>query len=333
MLAGLSYDEILSLIVGAGFKPVHASKVCSALYRSKCETASGIEGIPKALRNYLVENHDFGVYLPLRTELSADGSEKYIYRNGAGQLFESVFIPEGRRKTLCISCQSGCRYGCLVCATGRYGFFGNLTASDMINQVIGNPHSGNITHVVFMGMGEPMDNLSEVLKAIEILTAEWGVALSRKNITVSTVGLIPQTYSFLQQTECNLAISLYSPFSEERISFVPAEAFHPFEDLVGYITKFPLQKKRRVSIAYVMIKGVNDSDKHLEALVKILKNTGIRINLLPFHSIPETELSPSPVSQLEYFKHKLITSGVSASVRKSRGTDISGACGLLASGF
>ncbi len=333
MLAGLTYDEILKLISDAGFNPAHALRICNGIYRNKCSDVDEIRDIPKSLREFLNEKGGIGIPVPAAREISSDGSEKFVFSNHRGQLFESVYIPELKRKTLCISTQSGCRYGCAVCATGRYGFFGNLGVSDIIGQILGVPYSSQITHIVFMGMGEPMDNLSNVLKALGIIMAGRGLAIGKNNITVSTVGLLPQIRHFLDMSDCNLAISMYSPFSEERIALVPAEANNPIKEILEVISSYPVLKKRRISAAYVMLKGINDTDRHLRELISLIRNSGLRVNLIPFHQFPDCGYASSGPDRLSYFRNQLLAAGISASVRKSRGADISAACGLLASGF
>jgi 23S rRNA (adenine2503-C2)-methyltransferase len=220
--------------------------------------------------------------------------------------------------------------GCSFCATAKYGFKGNLTAGEIINQIISIPKAEKVTHVVFMGMGEPMDNLENVLKACSVITSEWGLALSSKNVTISTVGIMPELEQFLQRSEYNLALSLYSPFTEERRKAVPAEIRHPVRQIIEIMKGFPVKKKRRLSIAYIMFKDINDTDRHLEELIGVLKNTEIRVNLLPYHPVLNDMHCSSSAERMQYFKHNLITSGISSSIRKSRGTDISAACGLLA---
>jgi 23S rRNA (adenine2503-C2)-methyltransferase len=220
--------------------------------------------------------------------------------------------------------------GCSFCVTAKYGYRGNLTAGEIVNQIIAIPQSEKVTHVVFMGMGEPMDNLENVLKACKILTAEWGLAISARNVTVSTVGILPAVEQFLKNSDCNLTLSLYSPFPNERKRMVPAENKYPVNTIINLLKNFPLKKKRRLSVAYVMMKDLNDSDRHLEELKSILTGSSIRVNLLPYHFVPDDKNSSSSAERMQVFKHNLIVSGVSASIRKSRGEDISAACGLLA---
>ncbi len=332
-LCGMDADEIADLIRPGGFTHSYAVIVAGLLYKKGSAALEKSTRIPQRLKKYLSEVSNPGINLPVRYEKSADGTIKYLFESTDGKLFESVFLPDEKRKTVCVSTQSGCRMGCPFCVTGRYGFHGSLSAGEIVSQVISLQNNGKITHVVFMGMGEPMDNLENVLKACRILTAEWGMAISTGNITVSSVGITPAIKEFLEKSDCNLALSLYSPFHEERMKVVPAENAYPVKEIINMMSDYPLKKKRRMTIAYVMISGINDTDIHLEGLIRIAGGTQIRINLLPFHAIPGDDRRSSSDERLQFFKHNLVISGISASVRKSRGADISAACGLLASGL
>jgi 23S rRNA (adenine2503-C2)-methyltransferase len=332
-ICGLSAIEILSLIENEGGRYEHALILANSIYKKGISDFSGLSRIPKRLREYLNGNFNPGVYSPAAEEISKDGTKKYLFRNNDLIQFETVFIPDGKRNTVCVSTQSGCRMGCPFCVTGKYGFHGNLDAGDIVNQVIGIPEAEKVTHVVFMGMGEPMDNIGNVLKACGILSSEWGRALSQSNITVSTVGITPGVKQFLENSECNLTISLFSPFPDERRMVVPAETKYPVNDIIKLMRSHPVKKKRRMSVAYVMIRDVNDTDRHLDGLKDMFAGTGIRINLLPYHNTGDDINSSSTAERMMFFKHSLVISGISASVRRSRGADISAACGLLASGL
>ncbi|MBN1108824.1 MAG: radical SAM protein [Bacteroidales bacterium] len=332
-LTGLSADEIYGLIEPGGFTREHALKISNSLYKKGVSDLSIIPGVSRHLKEYLQERSEPGICEPLSSSSSADGSVKFLFSGRPNIKFETVFIPEEERKTVCVSTQSGCRMGCSFCATGKYGFHGDLGAGEIVNQVIVCQRISPITHVVFMGMGEPLDNTDNVLKACELLTAEWGMAISPRNITVSTVGITPAIVRFLEQSPCNLVVSLYSPFASERAKMVPAEKKYPVREIIRIMAGFPLKKKRRLSIAYMMLKGINDTEQHLEEIRKILSGTGIRVNLLPYHRLPGDEHSSSEPGLMDHFRQELMNSGISASVRRSRGADISAACGLLASGL
>ncbi|MCU0456754.1 MAG: radical SAM protein [Bacteroidales bacterium] len=331
--AGASLTEIHDFIGQEGYGISHARNIAVAIYRKRIRDISQITRIPKKLRLFLTREADIGGYPPEKSEISSDGSVKYLFRNRDGLLYETVYIPEGKRHTVCVSVQSGCRMGCPFCVTSKYGYHGNLSAGDIINQVRNIPPAEKLNHVVFMGMGEPLDNLDNVLKACTILTSEWGMAFSPLKITVSTVGIRPAFEKFLQSSGCNLTLSLFSPFSAERIKVIPAERSWPAGEIIGIMGKIPAKERRRVSVAYVMISGINDSERHLEGLKALLKGTRIRVNLLPYHNIPGDPAKASDEQRMTQFKHELVISGISASIRKSRGEDISAACGLLASGL
>ncbi len=330
-LCGLNPEEIYALIGNSGYNLSHAVSITKSMYRQKITEISQISKIPKKLTELLASSISPGIYPPVHSAVSKDKSVKFLFRTETGKAFETVYIPDGKRKTVCVSTQSGCRMGCLLCQTGRYGFYGNLSVGEIVNQVLSIPDAGDINHVVFMGMGEPMDNLENVLKACEILTSDWGMALSPRNITVSTVGLTPGVRRFLAKSDCNLTLSLHSPFSEERRHMVPVENKYPVDEIIALMKEYHLRKKRRLSLAYVMIKDTNDTDLHLHELITHLKDSQIRINLLPYHNVAGDSFVSSSAERMLFFKHNLILSGVSASIRKSRGADIMAACGLLAS--
>jgi len=332
-LCGLTADEIFDLIGPLNFTSSHAISISNSIYKKGISNISEMVKIPCRLKEELFNIAATGIYLPLASEVSADKSVKYMFRTENGKEFETVYIPDYKRNTVCVSTQSGCRMGCSFCITGRYGFRGNLTAGEIVNQILAIPQAGKVTHIVFMGMGEPMDNLENVLKACNIITAEWGLAISSRNITVSTVGIMPGVEQFLQRSDCNLTLSLYSPFSVERREIIPVENKFPVLNIIEMMKNFPLKKRRRLSIAYIMIKNLNDTDIHLEELKSILKGSKIRVNLLSYHPGNNDKNCSSPAERMQFFKHNLIISGISASIRKSRGEDISAACGLLAAGL
>lgn len=332
ILCGLTPDDIIHATDIAGLSMPTAISVTNSLYKKRLRDIIEFPKIPGRLKSILGELFTPGLYDPESSVTSSDGTIKFLFRNNAGLVFETVYMSDGKRNTVCVSSQSGCRMGCPFCATGRLGFMGDLSAGDIVNQVISLPEAGKINHIVFMGMGEPMDNIENVLKVCTILTSQWGLALSPREITVSTVGIIPGIERFLAGSDCNLAFSLFSPFPYERVRAVPAERLHPAEAIIGMMKNYPLKKKRRMSIAYVMMKDINDTERHLQGLKDLLRGSSVRINLIPYHPVSDGEAVSSPSSTMMHFKHELVISGISASVRRSRGADISAACGLLASG-
>jgi len=326
-LAGLNPESLELLLGQKGLDKKYSGRLLYWIYRRAINSFTGINDIPKSYLADLGRYFNPGLFEPYSSCVSSDGSVRYLFKNAEGLLYETVYLPEGSRHTVCVSVQSGCRMGCRFCSTGRYGWRGDLSAGEMINQVISLPHT--VTHVVFMGMGEAGDNVEEVIKACRILIAEWGLALGRTKVTVSTVGVTPSLKRLLDETECNITLSLHSPFPEERRRSIPAEARWPSGDSLALIRDYPAKRHRRFTVAYVMIKGVNDSEKHLGELIKILSGTQIRINLLSYHPVEGDIARGSDRATLLMFKHLLVTSGIEATIRRSRGADIDAACGML----
>ena len=327
-LAGNDLQMTEQLLSGSGTNSRYARRLLHWIYRKGVRSFKEINDIPSAVLDSVAANFAIGLSNPVDFEISADGSVKYLFNTADGLTHETVWLPDGKRSTVCVSVQSGCRMGCRFCATGKNGWGGNLSAGDIVNQVISIPHP--VTHVVMMGMGEPGDNIDEVLKACRILTAEWGLAVGRNRVTVSTVGVVPSVKRLLEETECNITLSLHSPFREERMEVIPAESRWPFAETLELLKSYDNRRKRRFTVAYVMIKGKNDSERHLEELKRLLSGTGIRVNLLPYHALEGDDASSSGPEVMMRFKHELVTSGIGASVRKSRGSDIDAACGMLA---
>jgi 23S rRNA (adenine2503-C2)-methyltransferase len=328
----MTYDEIL-LNSGEGIKESHCYAIVNGIYKKGISKIGDLPKVPKQLKEQLSRDNEIRIISPLKSEVSKDRSVKYLFSTEDGRCFETVYLPENNRNTVCISVQSGCRMGCPLCLTSQYGYRGDLSSGEILSQIISIPYRNLITRVVFMGMGEPMDNLDNVLKACKILTAEWGLSLGASNITVSTVGITPGIIRFLNESECNLTVSLHSPFSEERSKIIPVEKKYPVSEIIQILKSFPIKKRRRLTLAYLMINGLNDTDSHLAELQRILAGTQIRINLIPFHKTGKTDLESSSDERMHYFKHSLVVNGISASVRKSRGKDISAACGQLAAGL
>lgn len=333
LFCGNTPDGLSAYMEGIGFGSEHALKTTTDFYRKKIFDFRLMTDIPLRLRSRLEADFTGGIIPHVDSQVSSDKSVKYIFNTGLNGIYESVYLPDRKRSTVCVSSQSGCRMGCPFCLTGKMGFNRNLKAGEMISQVLSVPDPGKVTHVVFMGMGEPLDNLGEVIEACRILTASWGLALSPKRITVSTVGITEKIREFLEMSDCNLTLSLYSPFTSERVSVIPTEKKNSATGIIDLMKEYSHKGKRRMSIAYMMINNVNDTEEHLEEIVRLLKGTGIRVNLLPYHRIINDPYETSPVKRMEHFKHSLVISGISASIRRSRGNDISAACGLLASGL
>ncbi|MDR3327877.1 MAG: 23S rRNA (adenine(2503)-C(2))-methyltransferase RlmN [Prevotellaceae bacterium] len=259
---------------------------------------------------------------------STDGTKKYLFKTENG-FIEAVYMPEKERNTLCVSCQVGCKMGCDFCMTGKLGFSGNLSAGEIINQVLSIENAPSLTNIVFMGMGEPFDNTANVLKAIEILTSDWGFAWSPKRITVSTVGLMQGMKEFLEQTTCHLAVSLHNPFSDERATMIPAEKAFGIEKIVAELRNYDFAHQRRVSFEYIVFDGINDTQRHATAMVKLLKGSQCRVNLIKFHSVETLQYKSPNLQKMEWFRDYLSENHIITTIRRSRGEDIAAACGQL----
>jgi 23S rRNA (adenine2503-C2)-methyltransferase len=329
-IAGLDPDMLALDLATAGIEERYARRLLYWVYRKGIRSFSEPDDIPVRVKSALEERFITGVIPPVSSVRSADGSVKYLFVTAGGLPHETVWLPEGRRMTVCVSVQSGCRMGCRFCATGRDGWRGNLTAGEIVNQVVGLPDP--FTHIVLMGMGEPGDNIDEVIRACRVFTAEWGLAAGRSKVTVSTVGVTPAVRRLLDETEVNITLSLHSPFADERAEVIPAERRWSFTETLELMQEYDNSRRRRFTVAYVMIKGKNDSGRHLEELRRLLHGTGIRVNLLPYHPLPGDSEESADVETMMLFRHLLVTSGVGASVRRSRGADIAAACGMLAAG-
>jgi 23S rRNA (adenine2503-C2)-methyltransferase len=306
-----------------------AAQLAYWLYKTNIQSFEEMTNISKRARTLLAEHFDFGAVSHVKVQESGDGTRKYLYPVGAGKFIETAFIPDSKRNTLCVSSQVGCKMGCLFCATGKQGFQAQLSSGQILNQLRSLPEREHITNIVFMGMGEPFDNIEAVMKAQEILTAEYGFNLSVRKVTVSTIGIIPAMELFLRESKCNLAVSLHSPFDDERRRMMPVQHVYPIKDVIASINSFDLGKYRRISIEYIVFGGLNDTPKHVKELARLLNKTRCRINLIRFHPVPNAPLPPTDEQRLLEFHHALNEKGILTTIRASRGLDIDAACGLL----
>lgn len=328
-LLGLTLTELQNIVAEAGLPRFTAAQLASWLYEKRVCSFDDMTNISKKGRETLAQMCETGRTAPVKSQRSADGTVKYLFSVGDGRFVESVYIPEKDRATLCISSQAGCQMGCEFCATGRQGFKGNLTAGQILNQVLSIEKADELTNIVYMGMGEPLNNLTEVLKSIEILTAPYGYAWSPKRITLSTVGIMPALKTFIESCSCNLAVSLHIPYPDVRAAYMPAEKAYPIEDVLKLIKQYDWSGQRRVSFEYTMFKGVNDSPADASKLAKMVHDIDCHINLIPFHKISGSKLEPSDMSTIENFLKQLEKHNIPTTIRRSRGQDIDAACGML----
>ncbi len=324
-LLGKNLKELQLLVKEAGLPRFTAKQIADWIYVKKVRTIDEMTNLSKDARALLSEKYEVGVNEWTYVQTSKDGTKKYLFPP-----VEAVMIPDGDRATLCVSSQAGCKMNCSFCMTGRQGFHGNLTVTDIISQFIAIEESDRLTNAVFMGMGEPLDNYENVMRAIEILTADWGFAWSPKRITVSTIGVLPNLKRFLDESKCHLAISVHSPFSEERLSIMPVEKAYPLSEIIDLIKQYDFSGQRRVSFEYTMFARFNDTKRHADALFRLLKGLECRVNLIRYHKIPDFPYESSPDFIIEQFQQRLNNLGIITTIRSSRGEDILAACGMLA---
>ena len=330
ILLGKTPSELKEAALKAGLPSYAGKQLAQWIYARRVRSFDEMTNISKAGREKLKEMYDLGVVLPSACQESSDGTRKYLFPVGEGNAVEAVMIPDYDRKTLCVSSQAGCRMGCRFCMTGRQGFHGNLSVSLILSQFIAIDESAGLTNAVFMGMGEPLDNFDNVMKAIEVLTAEWGFAWSPKRITLSTIGVIPALKKYLDGCRCHVAVSLHNPFGEERALMMPVQKAWDIREVVELLRQYDFTGQRRVSFEYTMFKGLNDDKRHADALVRLLRGLECRVNLIRFHKIPDAPYDSSPAVIMENFRDRISNQGITCTIRASRGEDILAACGMLA---
>jgi 23S rRNA (adenine2503-C2)-methyltransferase len=328
-LIGKTVDELKQIAVELGMPAFTGKQIADWLYNKRVATIAEMTNISAANRELLAGQYVTGMTKPVQVAESVDGTKKYLFGAGENQFIESVYIPEDDRHTLCVSSQVGCKMNCLFCMTGKQGFTAQLTAAEILNQILSIDEAGKLTNLVFMGMGEPMDNLPNLMRALEILTADYGYAWSPKRITVSTIGVIPKMKIFLENSNCHLAVSLHSPFAEERLRLMPVQKAYPAQELLKELKNYDFSHQRRVSFEYIMFDGLNDTMRHAVELVRILKDIDCRVNLIRFHAIPNVDLKTSNEEKMISFRDYLTSNGIMTTIRKSRGEDIFAACGML----
>ena len=328
-LLGLTLSELQAITKQLSMPLFTAKQMASWLYDKKVKTIDEMTNLSLKHRTLLNELYEVGATAPMHAMSSVDGTIKYLYQVGENSFVEAVYIPDGERATLCVSSQVGCKMNCKFCMTGKQGFTTNLSANQILNQIISLPECDKLTNVVMMGMGEPLDNLDEVLKALEILTAPYGFAWSPKRITLSTVGLKKGLKRFIESCDCHLAISLHSPVPEQRRDLIPAEKAYSITEMVDLLRNYDFSKQRRLSFEYIVFKGVNDSMLYAKELLKLLRGLDCRVNLIRFHAIPNVDLEGVDMDSMVKFRDYLTSHGLFTTIRASRGEDIFAACGML----
>jgi len=329
ILLGKTLTELQEVALSVGLQKFAGKQLAEWLYVRRVTSFDQMTNISLKGREALKANYTIGRRSPVKEAVSVDGTRKYLFEEGE-QFVETVYIPEEDRATLCVSTQAGCKMGCKFCMTGTLGFHGNLSAADILNQIF---YFEDLSNLVFMGEGEPMDNLDNVLRALDIMTADYGLAWSPKRITVSTVG-IPAMKRFLDESECHIAVSMHNPFPVERAAIMPAERMMSINEVIALLKQYDFSHQRRVSFEYICWAGQNDTMRHAKELLRLLKGLNCRINLIRFHAgvediKNERRFPASDEKNMEFLRDYLTEHGLTTTIRRSRGEDILAACGML----
>ena len=358
VLLGKTLEELQAVAQEVGLPRFAGKQLAEWIYVRRATSFDEMTNISLKGREALKARYNIGRHAPVAEAISKDGTKKYLFAIGdeamrrEARYIESVYIPDEDRATLCVSTQAGCKMGCKFCMTGTLGFHGHLSAADILNQIFSIPDADKLTNIVYMGEGEPMDNLDNVLRSLNAMTSPWGCAWSPKRITVSSVGLLQQPNSkfkiqnskllqrFIEESECHLAISLHNPFAIERQEIMPIEKAQHLSDVIALLRQYDWTHQRRVSFEYICWGGVNDTPKHANELLRLLKGIDCRINLIRFHASPiansQSPIASSPIAnrgsdeqQMEWLRDYLTQHGITTTIRRSRGEDILAACGML----
>ena len=331
-LLGKTLQELQAIAQEVGLPRFAGKQLAEWIYTRRATSFDEMTNISLKGREALKANYIIGRHAPVAEAISKDGTKKYLFRltsNSEAIYIESVYIPDNDRATLCVSTQAGCKMGCKFCMTGTLGFHGHLSAAEILNQIFSIPDADKLTNIVYMGEGEPMDNLDNVLRSLEAMTAAWGYSWSPKRITVSSVGIIKGLKRFIEESECHLAISLHNPFSSERQEIMPIEKANYLSDVIALLKQYDWSHQRRVSFEYICWGGVNDTPKHANELLRLLKGLDCRINLIRFHAGVDKVFTSSDERQMEWLRDYLTERGITTTIRRSRGEDILAACGML----
>ena len=367
ILLGKTLEELQAVAQEVGLPRFAGKQLAEWLYVRRATSFDEMTNISLKGREALKARYTIGRHAPVAEAISKDGTKKYLFAidgdeargdeaiRREARYIESVYIPDDDRATICVSTQAGCKMGCRFCMTGTLGFHGHLSAADILNQIFSIPDSDKLTNIVYMGEGEPMDNLDNVLRSLNAMTSAWGCAWSPKRITVSSVGLLRLPHStfnlqpstllqrFIEESDCHLAISLHNPFAVERQEIMPIEKVNHLHDVIALLKQYDWSHQRRVSFEYICWGGLNDTPKHANELLRLLKGLDCRINLIRFHgpspALPSREGVPplkgevrwgqSNEQQMEWLRDYLTAHGITTTIRRSRGEDILAACGML----
>lgn len=328
-LYGASLEQLRTICESLDLPRFAPKQIAKWLYTRFVTDIDAMTDLSKVARERLKEHCELGLSMPLKVSVSQDGTKKYLFRTSQGEYIESALIPDGERMTLCVSSQAGCKMGCKFCATGRMGFRHHLSATEIINQVLSIPERDMLTNIVFMGMGEPLDNIDNLLRTLDILTSEWGMAWSPTRITVSTAGVARTLPRLLDESKVHIAVSLHNPFPEGRKEIMPVENSYSIREVCDILRRYDFTHQRRVSFEYIVLEGMNCSMRHIKELSRLLDGIKCRINLIRFHKIPDSPFFSPELERIIEFRDTLTKRGIQTTLRASRGEDIEAACGLL----
>ncbi len=328
ILLGKTPSEIQEVIDQLGLPKFTGKQLIDWIYNKRVASFDAMSNLSKKSRELLAEKFEVGLFAPLKEQVSKDGTKKYLFPAGE-RTVEAAYIPDKERATLCVSTQVGCQMDCLFCATGKQGFEKNLSAAEIVNQILSLPEFETLTNIVFMGMGEPLNNYDNLMRSLDILTQEWALGWSPTRITVSTCGVIPNLKRFLAESKCNLAISMHSPFHDERLKIMPIEKNYPIKEVIHLVKQHDWHGQRRLSFEYIIFKDLNDTKDHIKEMARLLGSLRCRVNLIRYHAVPGIPLKSPDNTTMTYFRDALNDKGIIATIRASRGQDIDAACGLL----
>ncbi|MDR0972020.1 MAG: 23S rRNA (adenine(2503)-C(2))-methyltransferase RlmN [Bacteroidales bacterium] len=328
-LLGKTLKELEDICLENKMPKFNAKQIASWLYKSDVNEICQMTNLSLKTREVLSERYSIGKIPHIKEMESKDATVKYLYKYDETTFVETVIIPDKARQTLCISSQGGCKMNCLFCATGKQGFQRNLTSGEIINFVASLPEKEDLSNIVFMGMGEPLDNFNEVVKAIEILTSQWGYAISPRRITLSTCGILPKLIDFIEKTECHIAISMHNPFHEERLRIMPIEKTYPIEEICNMLRNYNWYAQRRLTFEYILFERENDTYFHAKEISRLLRGLNARVNLIPYNPTPNSPFKGASQERMLQFQEELEKFHLITTIRKSKGEDILAACGLL----
>jgi 23S rRNA m2A2503 methyltransferase len=328
-LLGKTLEQLQEVCKDLCLPSFAAKQIAQWIYQKREEDINNFTNLSVKAREILAGEYEVGFVSPIEVQTSQDGTKKYLFKYDSKSFVETVIIPSEDRITICVSTQVGCKMNCAFCATGHQGFVCDLSAGEILNLVMSVQESSQITNIVYMGMGEPMNNYDQVMQSLQILTSSWGLALSPRRITVSSSGLREGVKRFLKESDCHLAISLHSPFTEQRQTIMPVEKSNPVAQIIYDIKQCDWSGQRRVSFEYILWKDFNDSEEHAKSIADLLSGFECRVNLIRFHTIPGTPFKSASNAELIAFRDRLNAMGLLCTIRASKGEDILAACGLL----